>query len=465
MTPNSSPARSGPPPAKAPDPPGAAVADCGGAGAPARQTGAAEQIGESLYNLAWYPALPVALLLSGGRAAAARRQRLGRVDSLPHCASARRIWLHASSVGEIEALRPVALGLLEREPATVMIVTTMTEAGREAALRRIPGAAACCLAPLDHPRTVQAFLTAAAPGLTLIAEAELWPNYFIQSRRFGARVALVNGRLSPRSLKRYRLLRPLWAAALNCADLLLVQSRSDADRYLALGAPPARLIVTGNTKLAPADGADAPANPALAQFAGAHQSLIAGSTAMGEEEQVLNAYVELRREFPGLRLVLAPRHLERVDEVMRLLANQQLEYVLASALKAGEPPCATADVLLLDTMGDLRLLYRYGTLAFVGGSLFEGRGGQNLAEPAAAGVAVLFGPFHQNQQETARALLAHGGGTVVASGQELARAAARLLRDEALRREQGAAARKVHDSLTGGAARSLSALSALIDSR
>jgi 3-deoxy-D-manno-octulosonic-acid transferase len=461
MTPNSSPARSGPPPVKAPD----AAAGFSGAGVPARQTGAGELIGEFLYNLAWYPAFPLALLMSGGRAAAARRQRMGRVDPLPRRAGARRIWLHASSVGEIEALRPIAAGLLEYEPNTAVVVTTMTEAGRDAALRRIPGAAACYLAPLDHPRTVASFLAAVAPDLTLIAEAELWPNYFIQSRRFGARVALVNGRLSARSLKRYRLMRPLWTAALNCADLLLVQSQSDAGRYLELGASPGRIVVTGNTKLGPLEASDAQANPALAQFLAGARTLIAGSTAPGEEEQVLDAYRELRRDFPGLRLVLAPRHLQRVDEVIGILASKQLDYVMASALKAGARPSAAAEVLLLDTMGDLRLLYRYGTLAFVGGSLFEGRGGQNLGEPAAAGVAVLFGPFHQKQQETAHALIAHGGGAVVANGDELASAAARLLRDDTKRRDQGARAREVYDSLAGGAARSLTALRALIDSR
>jgi 3-deoxy-D-manno-octulosonic-acid transferase len=134
-------------------------------------------------------------------------------------------------------------------------------------------------------------------------------------------------------------------------------------------------------------------------------------------------------------------------------------------LKAGAQPSAAADVLLLDTLGDLRPLYRYGTLAFVGGSLFEGRGGQNLGEPAAAGVAVLFGPFHEKQSETAQALLAHGGGVVVSNAQDLVCAAARLLGDEAARREAGASAREVYESLGGGAARSLVELRALIGSR
>jgi 3-deoxy-D-manno-octulosonic-acid transferase len=134
-------------------------------------------------------------------------------------------------------------------------------------------------------------------------------------------------------------------------------------------------------------------------------------------------------------------------------------------LNAGVAARHGAAILLLDTLGDLRLLYRYGTLAFVGGSLFDGRGGQNLGEPAAAGVAVLFGPFHQKQQETAQALLAGGGGTVVRNAQELADAAARLLGDQAQRQREGANARAVYQSLAGGAARTLEHLRALLDSR
>jgi 3-deoxy-D-manno-octulosonic-acid transferase len=424
----------------------------------------AARLGIALYNSAWYPALPVALLLSGGRARQARRERLGRDDLDLPLGRRTTIWLHAASVGEIEAVRPVALGLLERDPDAALVITTMTMTGREAALRRIPRAAACRLAPLDHPLIVRSFLAAVAPSLVLIAEAELWPNYFLESRRFGAHVVLVNGRLSRRSLDRYRLLRPLWAAALGCADLLLVQSQADAERYLAIGAPPERIIVTGNTKFEPLDAApEAQPHPALREFAAGGSVLIAGSTGPGEEEQVMQAYIGLRRRFADLRLVLAPRHLERMAEIEEMLRRREVSYAKATEAKAGATPAAA--ILLLDTIGDLRLLYRCGTLAFVGGSLFEGRGGQNLGEPAAAGIPVLFGPFHQNQLESANALLAHGGGEVVRDADELERAAARLLADEQLRREVGANARRVYQSLAGGAARSLTELRALIGSR
>ncbi|MGO9061372.1 MAG: 3-deoxy-D-manno-octulosonic acid transferase, partial [Candidatus Binataceae bacterium] len=379
-----------------------------------------------IYNAVWYPAFPLALLLSGGRAPQARRQRLGRVEWLPPDRQRMRIWLHAASVGEIEAVRPIAMGLLEQQPDAALIITTMTTTGCEAASRRIPGATACWLAPLDHPLTVRAFLAAIAPHLVVISEAELWPNYFIESHRAGARVALVNGRVSIRSLSRYRLMRPLWAAALCSADRLLVQSQPDADRYLALGAPRERVVITGNTKFGSVDsGNEAEPDPALRRFAAADATLVAGSTAPREEEQVLDAYLAVRQRFAGLRVVLAPRHLERVGEIEEMLGRKGLSYVKATGLKAGVEP-AEARILVLDTLGDLRLLYRYGRLAFVGGSLFEGRGGQNLGEPAAAGIAVLFGPFHSNQFQTAQALLDDGGGSVVRNAHEIACAAAHL---------------------------------------
>lgn len=420
-----------------------------------------------IYNAVWYPAFPLALIASGGgRTSQARRQRLGRIEWQPPDRRRMRIWLHAASVGEIEAVRPVALGLLEQQPDAVLVITTMTATGREAASRRIPGATACWLAPLDHPLTVRAFLAAVAPRLVVISEAELWPNYFIESRRAGARVALVNGRLSVRSLSRYRLMGSLWAAALSNVDRLLVQSQPDADRYLALGAPRGRIVVTGNTKF----GSLEPANEgeldlALRRFAAAGATLIAGSTAPREEEQVLDAYLLLRQRFVDLRLVLAPRHLERLGDIQELLRGKGLSYVKATTLKAGAPDPGGVTILLLDTLGDLRLLYRYGTLAFVGGSLFEGRGGQNLGEPAAAGIAVLFGPFHSNQFQTAQALLDDGGGSVVRNAHEIACAAAHLLSDPRRLREEGAKARAVYQRLAGGAARSLEELRALVNSR
>ena len=181
----------------------------------------------SLYNLLWYPALPFALIAAHPANMRDYRERMGHGD-FPQAAGALRIWIHASSVGEIEAIRPVANGLLDRHPGTFMVITTMTTAGRDAAQRRIPGAAAWMLAPLDNRRAVRSFLKLVRPRVVLITETEIWPNYFIESARSGATVAVVNGRISERSLRRYLRARGLFEDALSH----LVGDRLSNDRHL-----------------------------------------------------------------------------------------------------------------------------------------------------------------------------------------------------------------------------------------
>src|SRR5579875_1311216 len=265
---------------------------------------------ETLYNWLWRPAKPLALMAAGARTPLGRRQRLGLSQPPALDAGAVRVWLHAASVGEIEAVRPIALGLRQQLPHVALFVTAMTPAGCEAAARRIPDAQACWLAPLDHPGTVAAFLRAVQPALVLIAETELWPNYFIQSRRLGARLAIVNARISQRSLKRYRLMRPLLQTALRGVDIILAQSEQDARRFALLGADPGRITVSGNTKFGLESSA--PLDEALARFATRAPLLVAGSTAPGEEELLLAVYLKLREVLPRLTLALAPRHLQRV---------------------------------------------------------------------------------------------------------------------------------------------------------
>ncbi len=417
-----------------------------------------------LYNALWYPALPVALALSGGaHDAGTRRARMGLAwadDGAPP-ASEPRIWAHAASVGEVGALRAVVTALMRESPGATLVVTTMTGAGRDAALRTLPGARAHLLAPLDCRRALGRFLDAVRPTLVLIAETELWPNYFIESHRAGARIAIVNGRISERALSRYRYVRPLLREALCSADLVLAQTDDDAYRFLTLGAAPSRVIVTGNTKFDLESLTAAPLRPELKAFAPGCPILVAGSTAPGEEQIVIDAWRETRLRFGQLALVLAPRHLERAAEIEGLLRAAQIEYSKASALEADA--VGTSNVLLLDTMGDLRATYRSCTAAFVGGSLIPGRGGQSLAEPAAAGVPVLFGPFHENQHAIAAALLEARAGVVVRDAAELARAVVSFLDDESERLDTGRRARAVVERMAGGVAATLMRLRPLIN--
>jgi 3-deoxy-D-manno-octulosonic-acid transferase len=465
-----------------------------------------------IYNALWYPALPFALAAAGGDLLS-RRERLCGVavgaDALGQ--GKLRVWVHAASVGEIEGVRPVLQDLTRIRPELEFVITAMTLAGRDAARRRLNGI--CQLAPLDHAAAVRAFVSRMRPVLVIIAETELWPNFFLQSAAAGARIALINARLSTRSMRRYRLIRPLFARALRSASAVLAQTNEDAERFCRLGALPERVAVTGNAKYE-VRGDSPSLRPALAAFADGRPTLIAGSTGPGEEQIVLTAYRDLTKRFPSLALVLAPRHLQRIDEVVCAMRSSSFAYIRASESKA--PPVLTADthdathgarhgssnrespmpafdqedarsgsssdqhvirtphifgepagrihpqVLLLDTMGELGAFYQRAAIAFVGGSLTPGRGGQSLAEPANASVPVLFGPYYENHRQLGDALIAAGAGRVVRNAAQLADACAQWLADDEARSAAGQAARSVMQQLAGSTATTVGYLCALL---
>jgi 3-deoxy-D-manno-octulosonic-acid transferase len=416
----------------------------------------------ALYNLLWYPALPFALLAAHPASMREYRERMGHGD-FPATAGTLRIWIHASSVGEIEAIRPVANALLERHPGAAIAITTMTAAGREAAQRRIPGATAWMLAPLDNRRAVRSFLERVRPRVVLITETEIWPNYFIESARAGATVVVVNGRISERSLRRYLRARGLFENALGHATLILTQSDDDAQRYAKFGLGE-KVVVTGNTKIEAGDDVakEHPIRPELLAFADGRKILIGGSTAPGEEAVLVDAYRELRNGFPRLALTIAPRHLDRTPDVENALRAASLEYVKASELNSSSAP-HDADILILDTMGELRSFYRRGSIAFVGGSLAPGRGGQNPAEPALAEVPVLIGPYHENQREIVSVLVSSGGARIVKDARDIVSACSNWLSNDDARRAAGRKARAAASKGSGGADRALMQLEAIIN--
>jgi 3-deoxy-D-manno-octulosonic-acid transferase len=417
----------------------------------------------AIYNLLWYPALPFALLAAHPASMRDYRERMGHGD-FPETAGTPRIWIHAASVGEIEAIRPVAIGLLERHPGAIMTITTMTATGREAAMRRIPGAAAWMLAPLDNRHAVRSFLEHVQPGIVLITETEIWPNYFLESARAGATIAVVNGRISEGSMRRYMRARGLFRDALGRATLILAQSHEDARRYAQFDLS-AKIVVTGNTKIeaAKADAAsEDPIRPELMAFASGRKILIAGSTAPSEETVIADAYRELRKDFPQLALTIAPRHLDRTPEVENILRAASLKFVKASQLNSSNA-ARDADVLILDTMGELRNFYRRGAIAFVGGSLAPGRGGQNPAEPALVDVPVLIGPYHENQQEMVSSLVSSGGAQIVKNAGDIVGEVSKWLGDDAAREEAGRNAHASVSKVAGGAQFALKQLEALIN--
>jgi 3-deoxy-D-manno-octulosonic-acid transferase len=335
-----------------------------------------------------------------------------------------RIWLHGASAGDLLALMPIILELRRRAPDSTLVVSTMTNSGMVIARERLgPHVDGVTFVPYDLTGPTRRALRAVRPDLLVLEYAELWPNLIEAAREVGARVALTNGRLSESLVRRYRLMNALFGNQLGKLDLLLMREDVEAERALALGAPAARVRVTGNTKFdnlarpPPAERVEA-----LAAALGPGPFFVLGSTHEGEERDLLAVAARLRAVAPGLRVLVAPRYVERAPRVAGLARLAGLSVALRSA---GGADATTADVVVLDTMGELAAAYALATLVFVGGS-FVRRGGQNILEPAGLGRPVLFGPYMMNFRDSVEVLLGRGG-LQVRSVAELEQLAVRLL--------------------------------------
>lgn len=369
----------------------------------------------------------------------------------------RRVWwLHAASAGEVAGLAPLIEALDARPDPPAVLVTTTTAAGREAA-RRNPKIAWAQLAPLDAWPCVARFLGETKPERLVLSETELWPSTILLAARAGLRPALINARMTARSLPRYRaasfLLRPAFAAL----DQVLAQSDLDAENFRAIGVPKDKLSVAGNTKYdrlaAHPDGTAAAGALEVLGWAGA-PLFVAGSTHPIEEELILDAFALAAAAVPGLKLVIAPRHVERVEELLTEVGARGLPCARLSAVHASQ---SDVPVLVLDAMGALPSFWPRAAVAFVGGTLVP-VGGHNLLEPAAAGAPVLFGPHTRHIEYPAVLLEAGGGGLRVADGPALCLALLDLFKNPARARGAGDRARGVADQLRGATARTLAAL-------
>ena len=348
--------------------------------------------------------------------------------------------MHGASVGEMTALAPFIREAKRRTGRGGILVSSMTVTGKRRAAKLL-GLPAVNL-PLDCAPWVRRALATAAPRTVILAETELWPVFIREASRH-AKLAWINGRISDRSFPRYAMVRPLVREMFSRFSLLCVISRRDAERAIRLGAPRSRIRVTGNLK------ADLIVPAARPRGVPGGRWFIAGSTRPGEEESLLAAFAEARRRHPRLRLCLAPRHLDRVPAVAALAKRAGFRV----ALRSGGPACARrADILVLDTHGELASFYRLGAAAFVGGTLVP-VGGHNVMEPAAAGVPVLFGPFTSNVREEAAGLAAAGGAFRVTGAASLARELGRLLSSRAYSARTGKRARSFVRSQQGVARR------------
>jgi 3-deoxy-D-manno-octulosonic-acid transferase len=364
-----------------------------------------------------------------------------------------RIWLHGASAGDLLSLQPMMKELKARSPGCCIVVTTITNSGLEMARAKLREIDVLLYAPYDLPGATRRAVAAIRPDLLVLEYTEIWPNLIRAARKAGVRIALTNGRFNPEKMASYRALFRAVGNPLRSITLFLMRSDEEAERALQLGAPPDRVWVTGNTKFdalvldRPA-GSDEPLRAAMG-LDPARPVLIAGSTHEGEEEILVDVYRKLRGEVPGLQLVVAPRYVERAEKVLDVAAQAGLRARLRSAGAAAGP----ADVVVLDTIGELAAAYRLATLAFVGGS-FVTRGGQNILEPAGQGKPVLFGPHMESFKDSVQVLVGRGG-IQVATPDRLHHVARELLSrpDEILR--LGAMARDAVGAVRGASSRNV----------
>jgi len=335
------------------------------------------------------------------------------------------IWIHAASVGEARAAKILIDALRTRFPERRIVLSTFTQTGNEVALQRADGEEVVYL-PLDLVWTVRRSLSTLNPAVLILVETEIWPNVVREAHRRGIPVLLISGRISPRAFYRYSRLRWLFCEAIQNFTVFGMQSEADRARIISLGADPRKVLITGNLKQAASvaralkmgeEGASSSKTASVEDRRGEFLWVV-GSSHPGEEEIVLAAFEYLRKHFPALRMVLAPRHPHRFREVEKLLLARGLRFEKKSELNG--KLCPDKDVLIVDTMGDLESLYAAGDIAFVGGSLVDA-GGHNLLEPARFRKPVLFGPYTSNVAVLAQELMESGGGIQVRDCDDLVR--------------------------------------------
>ncbi|MBI1792054.1 MAG: tetraacyldisaccharide 4'-kinase, partial [Acidobacteria bacterium] len=356
-------------------------------------------------------------------------ERLGQLPPSFQQTGAGAIWLHAVSVGEVLLMAELLRRLRAEFPAAGLYVSTSTLAGRAIADQKLAGLAdGVFYAPLDYAWIVRRVLRRLRPCAVVVAETEIWPNLFREAKRAGCGLVIVNGRISDRVAGRYEKLRWFFAHVLCWPDALLVQSEAMAGRYLAAGAPFAKVRVAGNLKYDVEPGKPPGEVLEFLDRLGPARVWIAASTMPpDEDETVIRAFRELAAAFPALLLILAPRKPERFDLVESRLREAGVRYLRRSALGA-KPELKLPGVLLLDTIGELSGLFARAEVVFMGGSLVTW-GGHNILEPAVFGKPVIVGPYMQNFREMAEAFQQAGALVQVDSGQDLGRAVQELLND------------------------------------
>lgn len=400
-----------------------------------------------------------------GKYRAGLAERFGRVPSRLRQGGGptrRSIWVHAVSVGEVLAIAGLVQRLRRAYPDHRVLVSTTTATGQALARQKF-GEETVFYFPLDFSFAVRAYLAAIRPELVVVAETEFWPNFLRLARAYGAQVAVINARISDRSLPRYRRFRRLVGRVLGPVSVFLCQSEEDERRLNAIGAIPERVQVAGNLKF---DSAPPKKPPVIVEqlrsamiSGGAGPVIVAGSTVEGEEPAVLEAFRSVLSMAPNAVLVLAARHPERFPAVMEIAKQSGLRIWRRSEWSESEVVCG--GVFVLDTIGELGALYALADVAFVGGSLAP-RGGHNILEPAMYGVATVVGPHTENFRDIIELFVRADAVKVVANTDALSAQLSGLLKNAAMREKLGQRAAELVRQQAGATERTLTVLDQLL---
>ncbi len=355
-----------------------------------------------------------------------------------------RIWIHAVSVGEVRVAAAVTNALRSKYPACAIALSTLREQGLAQGQELLGDGVPCFFAPLDLVGPTRKALETVRPDILVLLETEIWPNLIVGARRMGAKIAIVNGRISSRSIRRYQKVRSLMNFTLSHVDAFSMISSDDAQRIQSLGAPGHRIQINGNAKF---DGPDPFEEKNIREWAArlygvdaGTRVFVAGSTRNPEEQMILEAFLKIRSRFANTVLIIAPRHIERADQIGQWVTALGLQYQLRTAMDDNQRS-RTAPVVILNTIGELSTTYSVADIVFCGGSLVP-KGGQNIMEPAMWGKPILYGPSMEDFADACQVIHGSGGGVMVDTADRMAAMAMQWLESPGKAAAAGAAARQ-----------------------
>jgi 3-deoxy-D-manno-octulosonic-acid transferase len=342
-----------------------------------------------------------------------------------------RVWIHAVSVGEVTAAAPITASLKKKRPEVEIIFSTSTETGQKMARQFIKDAAAFIYFPLDILPIVNKVIKMANPDVFVLVETELWPNFLWACKTHRIKTLMVNGRISPRSYRRYRLTKFFWRGVLNDLDAAGMISEIDSERLNRIGMDSAKIKVLGNAKY---DGLASMVSPALQEeitrrfnVRENEKFFVAGSTHEGEEKIIINVYEEIIKLYPDFKLIIVPRHIERTHEVLGLLKQARLnDFITLSDINKGRQR-KDERIIVVDVIGELFKVYSLATVVYCGGSLVP-KGGQNILEAAAWGKVIFYGPSMEDFSQERTLLEEAGCGVTISNEDELLRGMIQMLK-------------------------------------